>query len=155
MNNRSTVKQSLTIHSHVSKIFEAWSNLEDWTLWTPTVEKIIRLNNIHFDVGTKIKIYQPKLAPAVWKIVKVHPGQSFIWETKSPGLNLAALHLVEPAGSVSKVTVELKYSGFLSRLAYQSTKSMVEIYIDAELKSLKHFCEHEQNIFAKRMSNLN
>jgi hypothetical protein len=81
------------------------SNIECWPEWTPTVMSIERLDRGTLAVGSRARIRQPKLPPAVWQITELDAGRSFTWVTRSPGVRVTARHWVEAREGGSRATL--------------------------------------------------
>jgi len=47
------------------------ADIENWNQWTSSVTRITIVNDIKFNKGTKARIVQPKLLPALWKITEI------------------------------------------------------------------------------------
>lgn len=117
-----------------------WALLSDvlaWPQWLPTVISVAPLGAGRLEAGERFRVLQPRLLPAIWEVVSVQAGRSFVWVSKSPGLAMRASHVVEPAGAGCRLTLEFEFSGILAPLARLLAGSITERYIRTEAASLK------------------
>ena len=74
-----TRKFSITIdiNAPAERVWSVMSDIDRWHEWTPSITSVKRLGDGAFAVGTRVRIRQPGLPPAVWKLTAIEPGQSF------------------------------------------------------------------------------
>ena len=113
------------------------SDVERWSEWTPTVTRIERLDQGPLAVGSRARIRQPKLPPAVWRVSDLSEGQSFTWVSRSPGVSVIATHSVEPAGQGARATLSIRFSGLLGPLVATCTRRLTERYLALEAQGLR------------------
>ena len=92
-------------------------DVERWPDWTSTVTGVQRLDSGPFGVGSRARVRQPTLLPAVWEVTDLDERNGFTWVTRRPGLEIKGGHWVEPNRTASKVTLSLEYSGLFGPLA--------------------------------------
>lgn len=122
-------------------VFAVMSEVERWSEWTASVTSITRLDSGPFVVGSRARIRQPKLPPALWTVSAIVPGRSFTWISKGPGLLVTAHHSIEPLDAGSRVTLSIRYEGLFATLLAWMTKDINERYLDMEANGLKARCE--------------
>jgi uncharacterized protein YndB with AHSA1/START domain len=118
------------------RVWAAMSDIERWPEWTPTVTRVERLDRGPLGVGSRVRILQPKLPPAVWEVTELDAGRSFTWVTRSPGVRVTAQHRVEPTPDGSRVTLSLAFSGLLGRVVARLTRSLNQRYLALEAEGL-------------------
>ncbi|MGE0355030.1 MAG: SRPBCC family protein [Gemmatimonadales bacterium] len=123
----------------------AWALMADvlrWPEWLPTVTSVQPLGPGVLTLGARYRITQPRLRPAVWKVVGLEPQRSFSWETRSPGVRALADHSVRPLpdGSTS-LTLRVRFSGPLSPLARVLAGRLTREYVAREATLLKRRVE--------------
>ena len=103
------------------RVVEVLCDVERWPEWTSTMTSVRRMDDGSLAVGSRARIRQPRLLPAVWQLTELDE-RSFTWVTRSPGVQITGEHLVEANGAGSRVTLSLQFSGLLgpSRLGYSS-----------------------------------
>jgi uncharacterized membrane protein len=116
-------------------------DVERWPDWTPTVTSVQRLDNGPLVAGSRARVRQPKLMPAVWQVTELEQQRGFTWVTNSPGLRITAGHYLEAQVSLCKVTLSLRFDGLLGTLAGRFYAKLTEQYLATEAKGLKAHCE--------------
>lgn len=127
---------SIDIKTPVDRVFEVMSDTDRWHEWTPSVTSIKRLDEGDFKVGSKAVIRQPKFPPALWKVTAIDES-SFTWENRAPGIRVIAHHSAEPTPTGARVTLSLRYEGFLAKLLARMTRNITNRYLAMEAFGLK------------------
>lgn len=107
------------------------------------MRSVQRLDQGQFAVGSRARVEQPKLLPAVWQVTEINQ-RGFTWITRSPGLNITARHEVHEQGSSSRVTLSLHFAGLLGPLSARLYRRLNERYLATESAGLKAHCEGAQ-----------
>lgn len=134
-------KVVVDINAPPDKVFEVMTDVERWPEWNSAVTSVRRMNDGPFVVGTKAQVRQPKLLPAIWQVTDIDRPRRFIWITRSPGVEVEAGHCVEADGAGSRVTLTLRFSGLLGRLASRIFGGLSQRYIATEAEELRKRCE--------------
>ncbi|WP_188932419.1 SRPBCC family protein [Puia dinghuensis] len=137
MKKKYLVEKTSPVHASARHIFNILLRLERWNLWTQSVTGISTLNNASVEVGTKLRVLQPKLSPAIWIITKIDQDKILIWEKRSLGLKMISEHLIHSDANETKVTIRMNYEGPLAGLIYQLTRSLTNRYMTMEINGLK------------------
>jgi carbon monoxide dehydrogenase subunit G len=117
-----------------------WTVLRDvgrWDEWTPTVTSIERLDGGPLSVGSRVRIRQPRLPPAEWRVTALEEGKSFTSVTGSSVVRVTARHWVEPAAAGSRATLSIQFSGFLGPIVGWLTRGLNKHYLGLEARGLK------------------
>lgn len=117
-----------------------WAVIADvgrWPEWTPSVTRVERLDDGPLAIGSRARVRQPKLLPAVWEVTELSEGQGFTWVTRSPGVLVAARHSVEPAPGGARATLSVEFSGILAALVARLTRGLNERYLALEAEGLR------------------
>ena len=128
---------SIDIAASPERVWAVMSDIERWPEWTETVRSAKRLESGPLAVGSTARIFQPRLAPAVFKVTWLEEGRGFTWVTRSLGVSATADHKVEPFGSGSRVTLSVKMEGFLSHVFGPMMKKLTNEYLAIEAAGLK------------------
>lgn len=76
-----------------------------------------RLQQGELGVGSSARVTQPKLKTAVYTVSECEPGRSFVWEMKTTGVKVRALHYVEDRGEGrARMVLGVEQTGALSGL---------------------------------------
>ena len=132
---------SVDINAAPDAVLAVMSDVERWPEWTASVTSITRLDSGPFAIGSRARIRQPKLPPALWTVSAIEPGRSFTWISKGPGILVTAHHSIDPRASGSRVTLSIRYEGLLAKLVAWMTKDINERYLAMEANGLKARCE--------------
>jgi hypothetical protein len=73
------------------RVWAVLADLERWPEWTASVTSVELLEPGPLAVGTRARVSQPKLKPAVWEVTEAKAGRGFTWVTRHPGLLVTGL----------------------------------------------------------------
>ena len=132
---------SVDINAAPDAVLAVMSDVERWPEWTASVTSITRLDSGPFAIGSRARIRQPKLPPALWTVSAIEPGRSFTWISKGPGILVTAHHSIDPRAGGSRVTLSIRYEGLFAKLVAWMTKDINERYLAMEANGLKARCE--------------
>ena len=122
-------------------VWAVMRDIESWPTWTPTITSIRRLNSGRFGVGSRARVRQPSLRPAIWQVTDMDEGRSFTWVTHAPGVHVAARHSIGPSPTGSQVTLSITFSGLWGPLVARLLRRLNQRYLNAEALGLKWHCE--------------
>jgi carbon monoxide dehydrogenase subunit G len=123
----------------------AWAvitDVERWPEWTPTVTRIERIDSGPLRVGSRTRVIQPKLRPAIWEVTTLDADRGvFDWVARNPGIRVIAHHVVKAIDSGSRATLSIEFAGILGPLMARLFRKLNEEYVTTEANSLKRRCE--------------
>lgn len=129
----------------VASPHQVWTVLADvvhWPTWLPTVTAVEALGPARLAVGSRYRILQPKLRQAVWSVVEIEPATRFSWESRAPGVRTLASHtLSRDAGGLTRITLEITFSGLFSGLAAFLAGRLTREYLEREAEAIKRQVE--------------
>ena len=139
---------TIDIKAPPARVWAVLADIEGWPDWTPSVTTVERLDAGPLVVGSRARLRQPKLSPAIWQITEIERGASFTWTTRSFGLAVTGHHLVEPIkkGNASRVTLTIEFRGLLAPLVAWLTRGLNTRYLGMEAAGLKKRSEHEPRL---------
>ena len=132
---------AVEIQAPPDRVWSVMRDVERWPEWTPSISRVTRLEGGPFDVGSRMRIRQPKLLPAVWRVTDLEEGRGFTWVTRSAGVRVKARHYVEPTAQGTRATLSLDFSGPLAPLVARLTRGLTERYLALEARGLKERSE--------------
>ena len=133
---------TVEIQAPPERVWTVMRDVERWHEWTPSVKSIKRFGTGKLGVGSRLLIRQPKLPPAVWKIIELEEGRGFTSVSGIPWLlEVTAHHVIEKHNGGSKVTLEIQYAGLLGSLFSRMTRNINERYLAFEANGLKERSE--------------
>jgi uncharacterized protein YndB with AHSA1/START domain len=124
------------IDAPTQPVWEVLYDVARWPEWTPTIDRVERLDDGPFGVGSRAKVRQPKLPQALWEVTEVVDGRSFTWEAKGPGMKTIARHEVVRDGDGSAVTLSIEQTGPMGAVAALLWRTLTQRYIELEAESL-------------------
>lgn len=121
----------------------AWSvmvDIERWPEWMASVLRVKRLSRGPLQVGSLVRIHQPKLPPTWWRVTELNPGASFTWVSRAPGVRVTARHTAEASASGTRVTLSIRYERMLGVLLARWVGDLNDRYLALEANGLKARC---------------
>ncbi|WP_454854737.1 SRPBCC family protein [Promicromonospora soli] len=120
-------------------VWTVLSDVEHMPEWTPSMTSVEIIDGPNPpDVGTQVRIEQPKMPLAIWLVDEWDPPRHFAWISESVGVTTQAEHLVEPLpDGRSRVTLAITQTGGLAWLLGRLAMGRTRQYVDAELAGLK------------------
>jgi len=119
------------------RVWAVLADLERWPEWTQSVTSIELLQQGPLAVGTRARVSQPKLKPAVWEVTEVNANRSFTWVTRNPGLLVTGLHQLEPIEKGTLATLSVRFTGLLGPIAGWATRRLNHRYLAFEADGLR------------------
>jgi uncharacterized membrane protein len=118
----------------------AWSVLADidhWPEWTKSVKRVESLSEQPYGIGSRVRVHQPRLRPAVWEVRDWQPSRRFVWQSGVPGLNIVADHVLEANEHGCTAALHLRYDGPLGAVVGILGKRITTRYLALEADGLK------------------
>ena len=112
-------------------------DVDAWHEWTPSVTRAERLNGQPLAVGTRVRVRQPRLPPAVWEVTSIEASGGFTWVSVAPGVRVTARHEIEATGSGSRVRLSIENDGPLGRWIGRLLAGTTRRYMAMEAQGLK------------------
>lgn len=102
----------LTIEASVDVVWRLTTDIEGWPAITPTITRVVRLDDGPLRVGSRARVKQPRQLEGVWTVTCLAEGRAFSWQTTRTGLTMVGSHLLEAAGDGCRNTLTLDLDGF-------------------------------------------
>ena len=131
---------SVDIPASLSRVWPVMADVERWPEWTPSVSRVLLLTPPPLQVGSRVRIHQPKFPPAWWRVTELKPGVEFTWVSRAPGIRVSARHIVETIAGGSRVNLSIHYDGLFGPWFAQWTRALNERYLGMEAQGLKARC---------------
>lgn len=133
---------SIQVSAGNEGIWRVLAAVTQWPQWLPTVTEIQAIDGGGLRPGSRFRIAQPKLRPAVWTVTAVDAPRCFTWESRSRGLCVVAEHSIEEADSgYSRVVLRATFRGPLSALAALLGSALTRRYLAVEAAAIKRRVE--------------
>jgi uncharacterized membrane protein len=106
------LERSIEIAAPPDRVWTIFSDVERWHEWTASITSVTRLDDGPFGRGSRARVLQPQLRPAIFEVTEFNPGRNFTWETSNGGIKAVARHVVEPAPLGTRVTISIDFRGW-------------------------------------------
>jgi hypothetical protein len=87
-------ESSIEIDASAGTVWDVFTDVERWSDWTASVQRVTALDGAALAVGRRFRIKQPRLPNAVWTVTELEPGRSWTWRYHAPGNTTLASHEV-------------------------------------------------------------
>jgi hypothetical protein len=136
------LEQSTDIRAEAKRIWTTLVDVERWSEWTRSIDKVERLDHGEFGIGSRARVHQPRIPVAIWTVTEFEPGKSFTWVSRAFGIRSVATHRLEPRGDGTvSVTLGFAQAGWLARLFRARAEKIAREYLAMEAQGLKQRCE--------------
>jgi len=105
-----------------------------------TISSIRRLDDGHLQVGSRVRIKQPRFPPAFWRVTRLEAPNYMEWQTAAPLSRVIAGHRIEPEGPGSRVTLQIEQTGLMG-LVGRYFANVSRAYVQMEADGLKRRAE--------------
>ena len=140
----SDFRQTVEIRVSPARVWSVLLDVERWPEWTTSVTRIQRMEVGAISMGSRVRIWQPRLRPAVWCVTSLDERRRiFAWTTRAFGVKIIGRHQVEALkNSFTRLCLSIEYSGPLSAVVTRFYGDLSRDYIAREANGLKKFCEN-------------
>ncbi len=133
-----TFRATEIIPAPPERIWPVLAHVEHWPRWLPTMAVVVALDSPTLAIGSRYRITQPKLRPAVWTVTALEAPHQFTWVTASRGLHVTAHHRLEPMGeSGCRISLEIVFRGWLAPVAALLAGRLTRDYLGVEVSALR------------------
>ena len=135
------LEQTIDVAAPPDRVWQVLIDVERWHEWTRSISSVERLDSGPFVLGSRARVMQPRLSPALFEVTAFEPGRSFTWAARSSGIAAVAVHSVEPIPSGSRVKLGLNLEGWpLLVLGWWARRISIR-YMTMEAEGLKRRAE--------------
>lgn len=117
------------------------SDVESWPEWTASVTSVRRLSSEPLQVGSRVRIKQPRLPATVWTVSDLVEGEQFTWTADSPGVRTSASHRVVGRADGSQAMLWIDQGGLLGSVVGLLYGGLTRRYLQMEAAGLKQRSE--------------
>jgi hypothetical protein len=138
----SDFRHVIEINVSPARVWPVLLDVERWPEWTTSVTRVQRMDIGPLTLGSRTRIWQPKLMPAVWQVTSLDEKRRiFAWTTRGVGIKIVGRHQVEAVGAHSRVTLSVHFSGLLGAIVARIYRDLNWDYLSREANGLRCRCE--------------
>jgi uncharacterized membrane protein len=134
-------EHTVTIDAPPDAVWAVLMDVESWPQITASMDEVRKLDDGPLQIGSRARIRQPKLPPAVWTVTELAPPARFTWVATGPGVRTTALHEVTGTGGTSQLRLELTQAGPLGSALGRLARGLVARYLSLEADGIKRRAE--------------
>jgi uncharacterized membrane protein len=136
------LEASTEIDAPAPRVWEHVQDVERWPDLLETVTSVEPLTPGPLATGSRYRVVQPRLRPAVWSVTAYVPGRSFRWVSPNPGVATTGDHTVTPLGDQrARLDLTIEHRGPLAWLVGRLTRRLTEDYLAKECAGIKRAAE--------------
>ncbi len=68
------LQTSINIRAGIESVWDTLVDVERWPEWSRSIDRIERLDNAAFGIGGRVRIRQPRVPVAIWKVTEFELG---------------------------------------------------------------------------------
>ncbi|MGQ5259995.1 SRPBCC family protein [Micromonospora sp. ZYX-F-536] len=130
------------IAADAQRVWAVLTDVQRWPDWTTSVSRAERGESGPLTVGATVRLTQPKLRPALWRVTELTEGRDFTWVSEAPGVRTRAEHRLLPLpGGRTRVGLAMTQSGPLAGLVGWLYRDLFRRYLRLEADGLRRRCE--------------
>ena len=131
-----------TTSASPAQAWRALIDITDWPRWTPSYKSIERLDDGPVAVGSQARVRQPRLAPAIYEVTEIDPGENFTWTSKAVGVRTMARHRLAPTpDGGTRIDLVAELTGWLAGLVKVFLGRRIQRYVSLEANGIKAAAE--------------
>jgi uncharacterized membrane protein len=134
-------ENTATIGAPVAAVWNLTVDVTNLPAITPTITRVVRLDDGPLRVGSRTRLKQPGQTTAVWTVTRIEPEREFTWQTKRMGLSIIGSHLLAPAADGCRNTLVVEVRGRGARLFGRLFGRMLASAIATENESFRRHAE--------------
>lgn len=128
---------SVQIAAPAETVWAILVDVERWPEWTRSMDSVERVDDGPFEVGSTVKVKQPRLPAVEWTVTALEPGRAFTWQARGPGVTSLGVHRIDPADGTVTVTLGIDQSGPLAWLGSLLLGRLTRRYVAMEAEGLR------------------
>jgi uncharacterized protein YndB with AHSA1/START domain len=114
-------------------VWRVLGDLDRWDRMLPTIDAIARVGDGGpVAVGTRFRVRQPGLVPAVYRVTEWRPNAGFTWEARTAGVRTVATHDLRPDGTGTELRLSIAWTGPGARLVRALVTRKASVFLTSE-----------------------
>ncbi|MGH3379039.1 MAG: SRPBCC family protein [Actinoallomurus sp.] len=126
------------VHAPLGHVWRVLADVRRWPEWTASMRVVDPLRSGPLGVGSRVRVKQPRIPTATWRITRYDPPVRFDWEARVIGVRLTATHsLTETTNGHVLLALSIELAGPLVRLLGRRIAVTARRNLDLESAGLK------------------
>ena len=142
----SRITSAATSTADPRHLWELISDVENWPRHLETFTSITALQSGPTREGSRFRVRQPGIAPAVYEVTQWWEGVGFVWQTQAPGLVGIAEHEISPLQDGTRLELAYTWSGPLAPAARRLLGRRAKQLIDLEAETFTWLADTNREI---------
>lgn len=123
-------------------VWSLFTDVRGWPEWTSSVTRVAFDVGTALNVGSIVRIKQPRMPEMKWAVIKFDPPNCWTWKATSIGVTTTAEHVLESVDdATTQVQQSIRHDGPLSRVVSALTGRRTRRFLEHEAAGLKQRCE--------------
>jgi uncharacterized protein YndB with AHSA1/START domain len=136
------IEVSVDIAASPQKVWDVMYRVEQWPTWSASTTSVEPIGGAPgFSIGSKARIWQPRLPVMIWEVTELDPGHGFIWQTRSGGTVTRAEHWITATDGGSHVVLRVQITGLLEPILRPWLTKITRRNMEIEAQGLKRKSE--------------
>lgn len=132
----------MTIAAPCDRVWEIMTDVERWSEVTPSVTSVEMLDPGPLQVGSRVRMRQPRLPVAVWTVTDLVECRHFTWEAAGPGVRTTAEHIITSFGDDhTRLSLRIDQRGPLGGVASRLYRRLTDRYLGLKANGVKRRAE--------------
>ena len=128
------------VHASSERVLQVLTEVGRWPEWTPSMSRVELLGSGPLQVGSRVRIKQPRLPSVVWQVSDLG-SDGFSWTNSAAGVASFADHRLSEDADGIRVRLLLRQHGPLALLLGALTAGLTRRYLRMEADGLKRRSE--------------
>jgi uncharacterized membrane protein len=125
------------VDAPVATVWDVTVDIEGLPATTPTITQAERLDGGPLRVGSRARLRQPHMRPAVWTVTRLEPQELFEWSTRVGWLTMTGRHRLRPVATGTANHLEVELVGFGAGVATRLLGGSIRRAITTENRGVK------------------
>lgn len=132
---------AVTIRAPASEVWRVLVDVARWPEWNTSVTSVELLDDGPLRPGSLVRVRQPRLAPAAYRVGELSEDTSFTWTDTRPGVTTNAGHYLSTEDTTTRVRLTVSQRGPLAWPVGLVFGGTIRRYLRMEADGLKLRCE--------------
>jgi len=134
-----------TVSAPIDLVWKVLVDVQRMPQWTSSMRSVQILDGSVLGTGTRVRVKQPWLLAATWKVDLFDPPRQFTWSSRTGLVTTVGSHLLEDHGPATVATLGIEHSGPGAGAVALLFGPLTRDYVNRESSGLKRRTEELAN----------